>query len=338
MLIPGSTPLNLTNHGIFRFQQSHEHHLKTRLMNIFGKWIVKGVKAMHRDGRNNCHSTLADSTSYEAKQELYAFNVLLVREWTKRELAHLQLSAALENVLHAHVQQNAKELVNTEQRISSSQLQWSYDLQKQRLEHERAHVKAREEDMMKTVGERLSEQNELASIWQAGQAFVEKWAAAIESGSFKEAPSIFFEVTTECDDDTHPFMKQLEHKFTCWNDQRKYQQREMEATLERISKAELKQLEQAYKLALTHSKFAWLPYDSEESTFVAKLSSAMVYDASWVPAIDIISTVATKSSCCSLINVSLSLIQDIPENDHLLFCSDEDHQEVNLPFIQRNHD
>ena len=52
--------------------------------------------------------------------------------------------------------------------------------------------------MMKTVGERLSEQNKLASIWQARQALVEKWAAAIESGSF-EAPSIFFEVITECD-------------------------------------------------------------------------------------------------------------------------------------------
>ena len=79
-------------------------------------------------------------------------------------------------------------------------------------------------------------------------------------------------------------MKQLKSKFTCWNDQRKYQQCEMEATLKQISKAEL------------------------------------------------------KHSCCSLINVGLSLIQDIPENDYLLFCSDEDHREVNLSFIQRNHD
>ena len=47
-------------------------------------------------------------------------------------------------------------------------------------------------------------------------------------------------------------------------------------------------------------------------------------------------TVAEKVSTCSLIDVHPELIQHIPENDHLLFCS-SGWKEVNLPFIQQNH-
>ena len=106
----------------------------------------------------------------------------------------------------------------------------------------------------------------------------------------------------------------------------------MEATVEQIRKAELEQLEQAYNYPelspwqtnCIHSRFAQLRADSEQPEsvlFVAKVSSAMVYDVDDISSINIICTVAEKSSSCSLIRVDPELIQHIPENDHLLFCS-----------------
>ena len=343
-----STPANLTEHDLLCLQQSHEHHLKTRLMEIFGKWIVNGVEAMYRDGCSDCHFSLADPTNDEAQREQHAFNVLLVREWTKRELAHLYLSAALENVLRAHFNKNTAKLADEERQMLFS-LEWSCDLQKQRLEYEGAQAKVRGEDMMKTVGERWPQ---LASIWQAGQTLLEvKWTKAIESGSFEEGSLEFLAVTTEhewfgeCDDETRAFVEQLKLKFAHWDDQWSSERSEMETTLERISEADVKQLEQVYKYQESsaglathiHSKFVDLPSESDSSgerAFIAKVSSATVYDV--FKNVEVIRTVAEKSSCRSLIRVDRDLIQHIPENDHLLFCSAKYLGEVNLPFIQRN--
>ena len=340
---PASIPVNLTERDLLCLRQSDEHHLKAELIEIWGKWIIDSMKAMYRDGCNDCCRVSADSTSDEVKRELHAFNVLLVREWTKRELAHLQLSAALENVLRVHVQQNA-EVVNADQKMLLS-TEWS-SVQKGRLGYERAQVKLRREDIAETVGE-----NELASIWQAGQSFIEaKWAVAIEDGSFKKGSSAFSEAMAEhewfgeSNDETRASVERLKLEFARWNVQWRYKRREMEATLKQISKAEPKQLEQAYKYPRSfawwadciHSRFVSLSSSMETSVFFAKVSSAMVYDVSGAWSIDIIRIVAEKNSCRSLINVRSDWIQGIPENDHLLFCSNADYCEVNLPFIQRN--
>ena len=331
--------VKLTEHDLLCLQQSNEYSLKMKLMKTWGEWIVESVKAMYREGCD-ANLVLVDPTSDEAKQELYALNALLVQEWTKRELAHLQFSTALEDVLHIHIQR----VVNTNMKMSLS-IEWS-SVQKSRLEYERAQVKVRREDVLKTVG-----QNAIAIIWQAGQAFIEKAgqtfiekrSAAIKDGSFKEGSSVVSEATTglEWFGESGASMEwlKLTGRLTRWNDQWSYEQREMEATIERIRKAEQKQLEQAYKYPKSsaqwadhiHSRFVRL-----HSAFQAKVSSAMVYDVAGAWTIDVICTVAENSSCRSLINVSPKLIQHIPENDHLLFCSNWSHEAVNLPFIQQN--
>ena len=397
----GPTPLNLTGNEHVRLQQSREHQLKTRLMKTWGRWIVDGVKKMYCDGRDDCH-VLPDLTEDEA------FNVLLVRQWTKRELAHLQLSVTLQKILRIHVHQNAEYVVNADQNMPLS-LDWSHDLQRQRLEYERAQVKVRREDVLKALGERWSEQNHdvLASIWKDGQTFIdEKWTAAIKHDMFGESSSASPATTVPewfgGSDRDRASMERLKPRFAHWNDQRKYERREMKATLGRIREADMKQLEQATLIqadmkrleqakleadmkqleqatlevdmkqleqamliqikaaaekleqayrypessaGLTdhiYSRFVRLPSEPEESAFVAKVSSATVYDTSVISTIDAITidaicTVAGKSSCRSLINVRPELSQYIPENGHLLFCSNAG-DEVNLPFIQRNRD
>ena len=267
-----------------------------------------------------------------------------MHKWIKWELAHLQLSATLENVLCAHVKENTEKGMNTDQKMSLS-IEWS-SVQQGQSEYERAQVMVQREGMLKTIGE-----NTLASIWQAGQISIEKWAAAIESGLFKEGSSTFPEVMTvhelfgKSDDKKCASMEQLKLKFAHWNDQWSYKWHEMEATLKWISKADMKQLEQAYKYPEPgtgwadhiHSRLAYLPSDSKKSTFIAKVSSATVYDVHWISTINVICTVAEKNSCHSLIDVHRDLIQGISENDHLLFCSAMFQGEVNLPIIQRNH-
>ena len=83
------------------------------------------MKEMYHEGCD-ANLVLVDPTSNKAKhwQELYALNVLLVDKWTKRELAHLQLSAALEDVLHMHAQQNTESVADADLKMSLS-TEWS---------------------------------------------------------------------------------------------------------------------------------------------------------------------------------------------------------------------
>ena len=106
-------------------------------------------------------------------------------------------------------------------------------------------MKVQREDMLKTVG-----QNALASIWQTGQTFMEeKWAAAIEGRLFEKGSIAFSELMTGLewfsgsDGKKCASMEQLKLRLTRWNDQWRYEQCEMEATVGQIRKAELEQLE-----------------------------------------------------------------------------------------------
>jgi hypothetical protein len=347
------THLSLTEHDKMYLQRGYEHHLKTKLVENWGRWIVNNMDRIGVDAQNDCHHALTNRTSDKAKRELTELDMQLAFEWTKREWSLVVSSSKLEGILH----QRNKECINqiVEERQNGLLGEWMLSEfaveRRRRLEKEREQAKERMETGMKVGAERAKAEVRVwrdrlrlcpKGIWEAGQEFINKqWEAAIESREVASASDLdqLIERNTlksEWWEDEERkaqriFVEQVRKRFKHWQHQHRNEKVAMDAIVE--------QIRNSYD-AYQYPEWYWRVTDKfvelQHSQSVAKLCSATVYDVDDCSD-NTIKVVIQKETTRSVIKVpSRLVVGSIPENDHLLYLSSMGGKEP--PFIKRNRD
>lgn len=342
--------------------RGYEHILWVNLASKWRDWVVEYMNVLRDDARNDCHHALVDPTSEKAEWELTELDVQLAWEWTRRELMFIHLSAKLEDILHRRMEECVAKLEEGGKKHLRDWL-WSefWIGQRKRVEREREQAKARMIEEQKAAAGRAEREgrpwkdgvafDNVGVTWQAGQEFIDRqWKKATQRGvSYSEEEATFKlnklvkkheAVAWDSQQMARlAFMEQLKPRFEHWNTKRAKERRAMEDTIERISKADFNDLDEAYyypeaQAALAmHSRFTSLAGLSEKDrAFAAKYSSATVYDV-WDCGIEVVRDFINSSSPRSLIKVRPNLIASIPDNVHLLYVNGR------VPsFIRRNRD
>ena len=90
---------SLTERDQLYLGRGYEHHLKTKLIENWSRWIVEDMNHIDSDARKDCHHALADAASDEGKWELTELDTRLAWEWTRCELSLVVASNKLEDIL-----------------------------------------------------------------------------------------------------------------------------------------------------------------------------------------------------------------------------------------------
>jgi len=355
-------PLSLMKHDRLYLQQGYEHHLKTKLVKNWSRWIIDNIDSIKSDAQNDCHHALVDRTSDKAKWELIELDRQLASEWTRREWSLLISSLDLEDVLYQRMEECVKQIVTKEQNEQLKEWMRSEFAvgQQKRLEKERGHVKERMAKEMKisaecaeTEGRAWRDQYGNFSpkvMWEAGQKFInEQWEEAIKGRKVALAEELHLDQLVENNTPKSPSMENEEDKARCtfvelvrsrfkhWQSQHRNERHEMNVTIKHINNADIEHLNGAYQ----YPKSSWLVIsrfvESGFSQLQAKICSATVYDM-WRCNKDSMCNVIQKSTTHSVINVDPDLVDSISENDHLLYLSFYGRHLQEPSFIQQNRE
>ena len=342
-------PLSLTEHDELYLSRGDEHDQKTKLIENWSTWIVENMAHIREDAQNDCHHTLADRNSHEAKWELTELDMQVAVEWTRREWSIVASSFELEGILHRRNLQECFEKVVRErpnERLKGwMQSEFAIGRRK-RLEKEREQAKERmEKEMMASAGRgeaegrawRDQEDFSPKGMWEAGRGFIdEQWKAAIANKALAKVSHLdrlIEEKTPAPWDDTvrTDFVEQVRDRFKYWQHQRRNERDEMDATIKRIRDKDLK----AYQYQKSDARFTlrFVPHGRYSQ---AKFFSATVYDVKACDE-DIIRGLIRKGTTRSVIKVPQDLVKSIEENDHLLYLnSSGGGQEPS--FVKKNRD
>jgi hypothetical protein len=335
--------------------QGYEHRLKTELITKWSRWIVEDMNSIRSAAaQNDCHHTLADAASNEARWELTTLDTMLAWEWTRRELLLLVFSIKLEDKLHKRREECIEKVA--EERRNGRSKEWIRSELKigrqKRLEGEREKMKERMEKEMKAASERAEregrpwiDQRDYSpqGRWEDGLNFVNKqWSTGIPDGysvlwdthATRDLARVI-ERKTMSSGTRRRVMEQIGQRCKHWYPQREIERREMNATIRCIGDAETTHLDNAYRYPEPDRRNTRKFVKVGDLHSHAKFCSATVYDAKGCDE-DEICDIIKKSTTRSVIGVHPDLLDSIPENDHLLYISSSGGKEPS--FIQRNRD
>ena len=312
------------------------------------------MRDMRSDARNDCHHALADPASNEAKWELTELDSQLAWEWTRREVSLAVSSITLEGVLHRRMEDCIDKVAKGWGNQRLNEWMWSEFVigQRKRLKEENWQRKERMEGEMRAASEWAEREGRLwreqgqfnpQCQWEAGMRFIdEKWAAGIEGGH-SALENVEFDLKKLAkgnapwgfnDDSMKTSVEQARKRFKrCrWHPQRQNERCLMDSIIKRLNDADS---EQDYQypnpdpqVTRNFVKLASLQLQSQ-------VCAALVYDVGGCDK-QAIHDVIKKSTTRSVIRVDLSLLDSIPENDHLLYIGTS--SGIELAFIQRNRE
>ena len=373
-------PPSLSEHNRLYLQRGYEHHLKTKLMQNWGKWISDNMEAIRRDALIDCQYAPADLTSEEAQGELLILEGQLFQEAIVREFKLLESSMRLEEILYSRSKSYMQAVVRErkdeelEERLSS---EFAIG-RKKRLDSEFEGVKARLDEArkaalathslnlnMKRSSSGAGEHEELLN--QISGEIARTWEGCMHQG-MKDWRTLYDSMTAQIHklqeldvgwwllevEESASERRHLLPMLAHWEVTRKSEQQVIDETIEGIRTAEQSKLDTSYHYpnsssdtaARVHSRFMKLKLKNSsieaQDALEAQLSFPSVFDADSGDGVNDADTatilhVIQKSSTRSVINVARNLIDEIPENKHLLYLRSRN-RELKLDFIQRNRD
>jgi hypothetical protein len=138
---------SISEHEQLYLTRGYEQHLKMKLIETWGEWLTSNMQKILKTGKRSCHYASSDPGSEEAKWEIGGLDILLALEWMKRDVALLEFSIELENILEGKMEKYIEVIkrkdVNEQQRLTTWMRSEFKVWQQKRLVIEMVQAKAR---------------------------------------------------------------------------------------------------------------------------------------------------------------------------------------------------